>query len=247
MPDLPPILGLHHVTAISSDAARTHAFYTTLGLKLVKQTVNFDDPTSLHLYYGDATGSPGSIVTLFTYDTPRGRVGAPMVTRFALTGVSDAGDEPDGLPVVARPGDGPPRLADVTLGYGRDATRSREFLDRWIGEAPVTIDEHAERGRPGAGTVHHVAFRVADREGQEALRAALVEAGVNVSPVMDRDYFTSIYFREPGGVLLEVATDGPGFATDEPADRLGQRLCLPEQYADRRAELKRVVPWIGQP
>ena len=289
MPDLPPILGLHHVTAISSDAAATHAFYTSLGLSLVKQTVNFDDPTSLHLYYGDKTGSPGSIVTLFVHPgAPQGQVGYGAVTGFGLMADPAALDvarrhapmnhdpaaepaetaDPDGLAIRVDAADSPttarPQLDGVTLAVADDGptadflaqrlglrlgdtSRNQQTLTAGAGldADPVAIDSGpARRHRPGTGTVHHVAFRVADAEGQLSLRASLVAAGVNVSPVMDRDYFTSIYFREPGGVLLEVATDGPGFATDEPADALGKRLCLPKQFEGQRAELERVVPWI---
>jgi glyoxalase family protein len=159
--------GLHHVTAIGSDAERTTAFYADLlGLRLLKQTVNFDDPNAPHLYYGVGAGAPGTIVTFFAYPERRMR-----------------------------------------------------------------------RARMGAGQTHHLALAVPDDAAQQAWIERLTQAGVEVTPVRDRSYFKSIYFRDPDGHLLEIATAGPGFAVDEPADRLGGELKLPDWLEPRRTEI----------
>ena len=279
------ILGLHHVTAITADAKANHDFYVnTLGLRLVKQTVNFDDPTSLHLYYGDETGSPGSIVTFFVHTgLPRGVVGAGEVGELFYEVPDHAKlrdnvtwaelPDPDGLRVRVVTGNPETdeqrlRLSQVVAylpSVGFDA--SAAFLEKHLGftdanpnvariervhlslsandyAAPVRLEANTGRHRPGAGTIHHIAFRIATEDEQLALREELVAAGVNVSPVMDRQYFKSIYFREPGGILLEVATDGPGFAVDEDASTLGTKLCLPPQFEAHREQLEQVVPWI---
>lgn len=272
------ILGLHHVTAITADAKANHDFYVnTLGLRLVKQTVNFDDPTSLHLYYGDEMGSPGSIVTFFAHTgLPRGVAGTPMVTTTMLGlldyetedgGELDEAADPDGMGLWLSPGEQRVRLEQVVHTLAADQIEtSAAFIARFLGLAVqrfdddrhflavpdeennpiVQIEPASHAARPGAGTVHHVAFRIGSDEEQQALRAELVEAGVQVSPIMDRQYFKSIYFREPGGILLEVATDGPGFMVDEDRETLGTRLMLPAQFESRRAELEQTVPWIRQ-
>ena len=314
MPAPPRILGLHHVTAIASDAQKNVDFYAgVLGLKLVKINVNQDDPTSLHLYYGDERASPGSLVTFFVYPgMEQGKPGLwPQVPGLefnvgpgslpawerklqsrglSLPTTTHTGflHDPDGLPVLlhdhsdaadfvanrASPGEidfSPPRAID---GIGQITLRveaiepTLAFVQRWLGydldeeqsladvkvlraageKRPLVIDATEEEpGNPGAGTVHHVAFRIATDDEQAELHARLTEAGVDVSPVIDRFYFKSIYFREPGGILLEVATDGPGFAVDEPPDRLGRTLCLPPWLEPRRAEIERAIPRLTLP
>ena len=319
-------LSLHHITAVAADARANVDFYAgTLGLTLVKQTVNFDDPTSLHLYYGDPAGTPGSLVTFFVIPgAAGGRVGWPQVTgvefdarpmdarrwrdRLTAAGFSEEAPDPkalsegrlstadrtftewrdsitlpdpDGMPVLLSLADsaagtgefGPPQsLRDAVVSVGGDWRPTAEFLQRTfdLPEPKPTVDRAAVRfplagggelvveqldafeagwgrGRPGAGTVHHIAFRVADDAAQLTLRDRLLSAGVGVSPVMDRVYFKSIYFREPGGVLLEVATDGPGMAADEPAGALGRKLQLPPHLEPRRSELEAGLPPLRHP
>ena len=314
-------LALHHVSAVASDAQANVDFYAgTLGLRLVKQTINYDDPTSLHLYYGDETGSPGSLLTFFIVkDVPQGRVGWPQVTGLELGGgaggpawrkrLGDSGyvehdpdaaalaegrlampsksfaewrdsisvPDPDGMPILLAAGKNkafapPTGLRDVVLSVGGDWRPTADFLQQTFdltaptptadgAAARFPLDGGAElvveqldkdnpgwgRGQPGAGTVHHVAFRVADEAGQATLHDRLRSAGVNVSPTMDRTYFQSIYFREPGGVLLEVATDGPGMGVDEPAGRLGETLCLPPELEPERAAIEANLPKLSLP
>lgn len=301
--------GIHHVTAIASDPADNLTFYTeVLGLRVVKKTVNFDDPTTYHLYYGDEVGTPGTVLTFFPFKGGRrGRPGRGQATatafvipedsvdywldRLETEGVSH--DEPearfdetvialsdhDGQPLelVAtdranpdlepwRNGPVPTEHAirgfhGVTLHSGEpDATR--EVLEL-LGYERVGEDEAGERvryetngdranvidlrtrhspnGRPGTGTVHHIAFRTPDTETQDAWRDRLIEAGQQVTHRKDRQYFKSIYFREPGGILFEIATDGPGFDRDEPVERLGEKLKLPPWLEDDRETLERAL------
>lgn len=309
------ILGIHHVTAIAGDPQQNVDFYTrTLGLRLVKLTVNFDDPGAYHLYYGDGTGRPGSIMTFFSWPgAPKGRQGTGQVAvtslaipassltywaeRLGAAGISVDGPtarfdehvlafrDPDGLALelVARPEepvwtpwDAAPVPAEhairgfhgVTLwedGYERTA----RLLVETLGFRPVAEADHlfryaADSGGPGTfvdvrhapgfwrgavavGTVHHVAWRTPDDAQQVAWRRTLVERGLAVSPVMDRQYFHSIYFREPGGVLFEIATDPPGFAVDEAPEHLGTRLMLPPWMEPHRAELEAVLPALRLP
>lgn len=295
------ITGLHHVTAMSANLQANVDFYTgVLGLKLVKVTVNHDDPSALHLYYGDETGSPGSLVTFFIYPgMQRGKVGVPQVDGVSLDlpqtdyrrvqeklkGELDDGvtSDPDAMRVeLDEPGATSARLG-THRAFLSDASPTKQFMKAFLsaefvegslfhdnvamftGETSsvMAVDlidprygglNHAEnesdrldRGRPGAGTVHHVAFRISTDEEQEELHAKLAEAGMHVSPIVDRIYFKSIYFREPGGILLEVATDGPGFAVDEDADKLGQKLCLPSWLEKRRPEIEAAVPTFRNP
>jgi glyoxalase family protein len=306
------ITGLHHVTALCSDPRVNYRFYTgVLGLRLVKRTVNFDDPGTYHLYYGDGAGSPGTILTFFPWlGMPRGRLGAGQavatafrtadgsigwwkrrledakvsvrgpVTRFGESVIEFADPDGLGLEIVAAAGE-PPATAvwegsvvpnehalrgfhAVTLseaarestdgvvagqmGYEMMGEEKGRFRYRASGggvAALLDIILMQPGGRPGlqgAGTVHHVAFRVGDETAQLGWRERLTRAGLNVSPVMDRSYFHSIYYREPGGVLFEIATDGPGFATDEKAESLGERLMLPAQYEAARAQIERDLP-----
>ena len=311
------ILGIHHVTAIASDPQRNVDFYAgLLGLRLVKRTVNFDDPQTYHLYYGDEVGTPGSIMTFFPWPgARRGGIGAGQVAvtafsvlpsaigfwveRLVRHGVAHkspvrrgqgaaaeqvlAFTDPDGLllEIVGHPAaEGRPAWADapgiprehaihgfhsVTLWLG-DATRSERVLVDTLGFRGVSDDESTRRfatgdggpgtivdvrtvgdfmrGAGGAGTVHHVAFRVPDDERQLSIRGIVAGAGLHPTPVIDRNYFHSVYFREPGGVLFELATDPPGFAIDEPVEHLGEALKLPPQYESHRDEIESTLPPI---
>jgi glyoxalase family protein len=313
---MPPIPGIHHVTAICGDPQRNVEFYTgVLGLRLVKRTVNFDDPGSYHLYYGDGLGSPGTIMTFFAWILPpmvtaKGRQGTGQIAttsfripeasldfwvdRLAATGMDFDGPalrfgeavvslvDPDGLELelIAR-GGGPQRapwrdgpipvehairgFAGATLwlqGYQRTAVLltqtmglrevgSEGALFRFRvgdGDDAATLDLHcrpeADPGRMGIGAIHHIAWRTLDGAEQERWRAVLTEAGYDVTPVLDRKYFRSIYFREPGGVLFELATDPPGFTTDEAPDELGNQLTLPDWLEPRRVRIEARLPHI---
>lgn len=306
--------GIHHVTAIASDPQRNLDFYTrVLGLRLVKLTVNFDDPGSYHFYFGDAGGSPGTILTFFPWPmAQRGRSGTGQVVatsfgvpRGSLTywrsrlnayGVSDLRDEerfgatavcfadPDGMEIeilesphaslatwepagvvseraitgfhsVAIAVDGYERTAKLlteTLGFAPAGEDRERFRFRAAGDGPgVFVDVLCRPdtwpGTLGAGIVHHVAFRARDKAQQTAMREEVRRLGFNVTPIVDRNYFESIYFREPGGTLFEIATDGPGFAADEPAESLGTSLKLPPQYEHKRAYLEARLPKLVLP
>jgi predicted esterase/catechol 2,3-dioxygenase-like lactoylglutathione lyase family enzyme len=315
------IRGIHHVTAIASDPQRNLDFYAgVLGLRLVKRTVNFDDPQTYHFYYGDDVGHPGSILTFFPWPgARRGRQGTGQVavTSFAVLpaalgfwierllrhgvkyegparrGPSGADSEAviafkdhDGLMLEivahagaeARPawGDAPGIAREnaihgfhgVTLWVGDGEPTEKVLVDtlgfRPVGEERGTRRFEAGEGGPGtfvdvrsiggfvqgaggAGTVHHVAWSVADDATQLAVRERVVDAGLHPTPVIDRNYFHSVYFREPGGLLYELATNPPGFAIDEPIERLGERLMLPPQYEPHRAEIEAVLPRIHLP
>ncbi|MFN4155257.1 MAG: ring-cleaving dioxygenase [Paracoccaceae bacterium] len=294
------IPGIHHVTAISGAAQPNVDFITrTLGQKLVKRTVNFDDPGTYHLYYGDAAGSPGTILTFFPFaDAGPGRAGPGMASAYAyavpaaefdritddlaVSGLITAGAgqrfgerivtlrDPDGAPVEliesaeARDAHGfhsatlwerdPERtirlLTDV-FGYEHAGSEQDGATERQRLIAPGTargriIDvirvTGAQPGRQGAGTIHHVAFRAKDDAEQLDWMDRLARAGHRTTPVTDRQYFNAIYFREPGGVLFEIATDPPGFAVDEPVETLGQALKLPPRYEPMRDRIERVLP-----
>lgn len=300
------VQGLHHVTAISgSPQANLHFYRDVLGLRFVKKTVNFDDPSVYHLYYGDELGRPGSAMTVFPWgDVPVGRRGVGEVgkTQFAVPegsldgwarhlqarGVavhrgSRLGEEtlrlrdPDGLDLVLveAPGDQRegwhaegfegaeirgfhgvtlslrdpgPTAAVLTglLGYrstGREGVVERFEAADGSAARFVDLETSAEAAAAqGRGSVHHVAFSVPDRAAQADVRGRLVDAGFNVTPAIDRDYFHAIYFRSPGGVLFEVATDAPGFTVDEPAASLGEALKLPRQHGHLRARLEQTLP-----
>ncbi len=304
------ILGIHHITAIAGDPQRNYDFYTNvLGLRLVKLTVNFDDPGTYHFYFGDQIGHPGTILTFFPWPgARRGRRGVGQATfvsfsipsaamgywrdRLRQHHVTESGVQqrfqeeafafldPDGLQLelVAHeagdgvtPWEGGPVPAEkairgfhsVTLweeGYERTARLLTEVMGyrlldsagtryRYgVGEGGLAsvVDVICLPSGPGqamgAGVVHHVAFRTPDDEQQRAWRSELAGLGYNVTPIIDRQYFHSIYYREPGGVLFEIATDPPGFAIDEPVDRLGTHLKLPPQYEPMRSELEGVLP-----
>lgn len=311
------ILGLHHVTAIASDPQRNVDFYVGfLGLRLVKRTVNFDDPQTYHLYYGDEQGNPGSIMTFFPWPgARRGRQGAGQaaVTSFAVAPSSIAfwvqrliahgikyegpmkrGDretvlsfqDPDGLllEIVGHAGatdrpawthaHGIPAehaihgFHAVTLWVKAHAPSERvlvevlgfrfesetESIRRYVvgdGGPGKIIDVRAVggfvEGVGGAGTVHHIAWAVADDTTELETRQRVLDGGLHPTPVIDRNYFHSVYFREPGGVLYELATNPPGFAIDEPADKLGESLKLPPQYEQHRGEIEAVLPPIHLP
>ncbi|PZQ97637.1 MAG: ring-cleaving dioxygenase [Cereibacter sphaeroides] len=296
------IPGIHHVTAISGPAQKNVDFYTgTLKQRLVKKTVNFDAPDTYHLYYGDRTGSPGTILTFFPFgDAGPGRAGPGMASAYAyavpkgqfvgwMERLGDAAVDFTGIEerfgqqyITLRDGDGAPvelietdRASDevldgfhsVTL-WERDIAPTARLLTEAFGykdagsetvggtERLRLIAPGTERGniidlirtdapaigRPGAGTIHHVAFRARSNEEQIEWQERLAGFGHRTTPVIDRQYFNAIYFREPGGVLFEIATDPPGFAVDEPVETLGQALKLPAQYESIRDRLTRVLP-----
>jgi len=309
------IEGLHHVTAIAGEPQTNINFYTgVIGLRLVKLTVNFDDPTAYHLYYGDGQGHPGTIMTFFPWPgAVKGRIGTGQltVTSFAVPekslpywrerlrkrgvefdeATSDFGEEllflrdPDGLQLelVSTSNANPDRVWErgpvptehavrgfhhVTLsenGYERTAsllTQTLEFRQiakegnrfRYTagnnGPSAIVDLVCAPEGRPGrvaVGTVHHVAWRTATDDEQVQWRATLTKCDYDVTPIIDRQYFHSIYFREPGGVLFEIATDPPGFATDETVERLGTSLKLPPWLEEDRPELERLLPRVELP
>jgi glyoxalase family protein len=287
--------GCHHVTMITGDARMAVEFYAdVLGLRLVKKTVNFDDPSAYHLYFGDETGAPGSILTWFDFaGVGRGRAGAGMIHRLQF-GVADDDsldfwaarlrvkgyastrregslmfEDFEGLSlelVIADPGDPPLRAAheEVPMEYAiRGVAGARAFTNRaWdeaglltetlgftsLGRGEYRLDGNDRRfrwahdpppvlrGRQGAGTVHHIAWAAPDVD-QLAWQARVRDGGQYVTDVRDRDYFKSIYFREPRGILFEIATHAPGFAVDEDPDHLGEELRIPEMYAHLRTQL----------
>lgn len=291
--DGPLVTGLHHLTAICRDAQENVDFYAgVLGLRLVKKTVNFDDPTAYHLYYGDATGSPGTLLTFFPYPNGRnGVAGSGQVTevtlqippgstgawtsRLSIAGVPCEASEdtieladPDGIAIRLRETEegAIPRMAGVSLqvsraertvalltglmGYSEVASEGRRrFVPAIEGYGEVEIEERpGDRfGHGGPGTVHHVAFRTPSSETQERVREELLEHQFHVSPIMERNYFRSIYFREPGGVLFEIATDPPGMLIDETPETLGETLRLPDQYESMRSEIERLLPRLTVP
>jgi glyoxalase family protein len=308
-------MSIHHVTAIAGDPQRNLDFYAgVLGLRLVKLTVNFDDPGSYHLYFGDEAGHPGSILTFFPWpEGQRGRQGSGQVGTVSLAippaslgwwierllrhGIKYDGPnrrfdeqvlafaDPDGLllELVATPrvaavapwADGPVPAEHAVRGiHGarvwEDGDRgTADFLTRLMGFRQVGEEGSRLRfesaatgvgsvvdlrrvpgfwaGAGGGGTVHHVAFRAASNEEQLEHRARLESAGVEITPVIDRQYFRSVYFREPGGVLFEIATDPPGFSLDEPASELGTSLKLPPMYEPMRDRIERTLPSLRLP
>ncbi|UXX82362.1 ring-cleaving dioxygenase [Roseovarius pelagicus] len=309
------IPGLHHVTAISGPPQGNVDFYVgTLLQRLVKQTVNFDDPGTYHLYYGNQRAEPGSILTFFPFvDAGPGRAGPGMASavayavpkdglnawmmamagaavdfdgpfeRFgeqmiALTdpdglrielietdrgtgavAVTDAAPVDDGFHSVTLWLDNPDRTARLltdVFGYSStgEASDGGEKRYRFLaeGHGPGSVidlitSDAASIGRQGAGSIHHVAFRAENDDVQMAWQETLRSQGYDVTPQIDRQYFNAIYFREPGGVLFEIATDPPGFATDEPMETLGQELKLPAQYESQRDRIERILPSITIP
>jgi glyoxalase family protein len=296
--------GIHHVTCITGNAPRNVDFYTrVLGLRLVKKTVNQDDPTVYHLFYADENGTPGSDITFFEYPgARRGRAGAGMVHTIQWRVGSDAAldfwesrlsgdggaiarddgvafEDPEGLrhrlvvseaddaPLVAEHPEIPAEHAlqgfDALHAYTAAPQASRELLEKTLGFVPK--DEAAweargparggvysydappaERGVGGAGTVHHVAWATALDE-QEAWHDRVSAAGMHPSPIIDRFWFRSIYFREPSGVLFELATLGPGFSVDEDPEHLGESLVLPPAFEHLRSQVEPALTPIPDP
>ncbi|MBN9446744.1 MAG: ring-cleaving dioxygenase [Bosea sp.] len=308
------INGIHHVTAIAGPARRNLDFYSrVLGLRLVKKTVNFDDPTTWHLYFGDADGAPGTILTFFPWEhVAPGRLGVGetqetafripataldyWTQRLAAHGVVHEAPErrfgeavlafrdPDGmrLALVAVPGsDSEPAWdnGEVPVASAIRGLHGVTLLLAETGPTAAILSEvfgFAEGGREngivrmraantvhggivdlregrgslparlGGGSVHHVAFRAHDDAEQARMVRTLSDRfGLRTTGQRDRNYFRSVYFREPGGVLFEIATDAPGFAADEPAERLGRELRLPPQYEKRRGEIEALLPALA--
>ena len=301
--------GLHHVTAIAGPAQRNLDFWAkTLGLRFVKKTVNFDDPGTYHLYYGDGVGHPGTIMTFFPWEgVVRGQPGtgetgltqlavpedalAFWKARLDAAGVTTEREEmlfgehrliardPDGIGLafveVAEDGReswttdeigadvairgfhgvtlnladaaGTGALLEGLMNYEKadNEGATTRYVGRGDSDANIVdiVEEHGPRAASmGAGSVHHVAFAVEDDATQKAVRQTLVDEGLNVTPVIDRNYFHSIYFRSPGGVLFEIATNTPGFDVDEPVETLGEALKLPRQHEHLRALLEEQLP-----
>lgn len=233
------LTGLHHVTCVCSDAQQTLDFYRQLGFTLVKKTVNFDDPHSYHLYFGDEVGSPGSLITFFEWPrAERGRLGRGTLESVGLTtpNVSEEVEvqDPDGLRLRLHPGE-QAGLQDVVV-LGNPDLYAGVFAE----DAPLSFGEPVEESALiGAGTTHHIAWRVADDVEEQTWLERLTEVGLRPTPVQDRKYFKSVYFRMPDGMLIELATDGPGFLVDEPAESLGDGLSLPPWLEPERETLER--------
>jgi glyoxalase family protein len=296
--------GIHHITSITADAPGNVDFYVrVLGLRLVKKSVNQDDPTVYHLFYADEKGSAGSDLTFFEYpQARRGRAGRGMVhtivfrvgsdealdfwaERLDAEGVQvERGDDrlrfedPEGLafeiahvatddePLIAEHPEIPAEYAlqgfDSVRAYA-DADPSKRFLEETLAFEPegdgqwevrgdkrgshYAYDEPpAEPGIPGAGTVHHVAWASPPEEHEE-WQKRVAAAGAHPTPVIDRFYFRSIYFREPSGVLFEIATIGPGFTVDEPLETLGEKLSLPPDYEHLRERVEPLLTLLPNP
>jgi glyoxalase family protein len=297
--------GIHHISSITADAPGNVAFYAgVMGLRLVKKTVNQDDPTVYHLFYADEKASAGADMTFFEYPgVGRGRAGAGMIHRITFRVASEqaldfwqqrlAGNEieteraggrlrfedPEGLglellvdevadaPLIA---DHPEIPAELALhgfagvrAYSTAPERSQSLLEETLGfrnTGPGEFESRGEkrgsfygydsappaRGVSGAGTVHHVAWS-STTEDHAAWREKVVAAGSRPTPIIDRFYFKSIYFREPSGVLFEIATLGPGFTTDEPLEHLGERISLPPAFEHLRAQVERTLTPLPNP
>jgi glyoxalase family protein len=225
---------------VCSDAQRTTDFYRgELGLTLVKKTVNFDDPHSYHLYFGDESGSPGSLITFFEWPRAgRGRLGRGTLEWIGIATPAVSAEheveDPDGLRLRLSPGR-QVRLAAVSAIGNPDL-----YAGLLAEEAPIMFAPPAEEtALIGAGMAHHLAFRCADDDGQRAWLERLSEMGLRPTPQQDRKYFRSVYFRMPDGILVEIATDGPGFFVDESPARLGQLLALPPWLEPERSTLER--------
>ena len=309
------IQGIHHITAMASDPQRNVNFYVDiLGQRFVKKTVNFDDPGTYHLYYGDKLGSPGTIMTFFPWPTARrGRPGNGEVTASAYNIAPDSVDywwqrlsahqvhaltrdtrfgadvigfhDPDGMRIelITHDGAAAPHVWDAGPIPVEHALRAFHGVTIWLDDPAATVAllteqmgyvaagdagdrlrfrgasvDHGQyvelvvrpgqpRGQMGAGSVHHVAFRTVDDSEQAEYKAALLRAGLGVTPVQDRQYFHSIYFREPAGTLFEVATDAPGFAWDEEVEALGTALKLPPWLETYRTRIEETLPPLVNP
>lgn len=306
----PSIRGIHHITAIAGNAQRNLHFYThVLGLRFIKKTINFDDPSTYHFYFGNETGDPGTILTFFPWESiTQGRKGTGQATETAFSVPAGSFDfwinhfeqenviynkpaqrfneqyltflDPDGLKLELVI----PEKEDGRKGYTTDAIQEayaiKGFhgvtlsLERYENTAHILEDvfgykqkqQHVnrfrfetdavsnaaivdlvnlpseKRGLVAGGSVHHVAFRVSNEEEQLHFQEKIAALGLNVTPQIDRDYFKSVYFREPGGVLFEIATDPPGFTVDEPLEALGTSLKLPKMYESRRKDIEKALP-----
>jgi glyoxalase family protein len=233
------LAGLHHVTCVCSDAQQTLDFYRQFGFALVKKTVNFDDPHSYHLYFGDDVGNPGSLITFFEWPrADHGRLGRGTLESVGLTtpNVTEEveAQDPDGLRLRLYPGE-QAGLHDVVVIGNPDL-----YVGVFAEDAPLSFAEPVEEpALIGAGTTHHIAWRVADDVEEQTWLDRLTEVGLRPTPVQDRKYFRSVYFRMPDGMLIEIATDGPGFLVDEPAESLGEGLSLPPWLEPERETLER--------
>lgn len=304
------INGIHHITAIAGNAKKNYDFYTrVLGLRMVKKTVNFDDPGTYHLYYGDREGTPGTILTFFPWEgISSGRRGARQVTEIGYSVPEGSLDfwlkrfdannviynkpsekfgeqyltvlDPDGLKLELII----PKTADTRLPWEttevktENATRGFHNITITSNKIEATakiltdvfgyrlLEQHVNRyrfitdavdnaaivdlvevagevaGHVAGGSVHHVAFRVKNEAILMKYREKIAALGLHITDKIDRNYFFSLYFREPGGVLFEIATDNPGFSVDEPVEELGQGLKLPYQHEHLREELERTLP-----
>jgi glyoxalase family protein len=308
------ILGIHHITAIAGRAQRNYDFYTKLlGLRMVKKTVNFDDPGTYHFYYGDEVGTPGSILTFFPWENvQKGRVGTGMATeigysvpkgsldfwrtRFTEAKVKHGNvnerfgehyisfEDPDGLllnlivpneedhrkqwttkevkedaatkgfhSIVLTVRKAEPTAKVLTEIFGYKLLTQEGNRYRFITDATTTAnivdvveDPNGNYGHNAGGTNHHVAFRAKDDTIMMEFHEKVKNAGLNITEKIDRNYFYSLYFREPGGVLFEIASDNPGFATDESLNELGTHLMLPSQYESYRNRIEEWLPVLNQ-
>ncbi|HYG38696.1 MAG TPA: ring-cleaving dioxygenase [Cytophagales bacterium] len=307
------ILGIHHITAIAGNAKRNYEFYTqVLGLRMVKKTVNFDDPGTYHFYYGDEVGSPGTILTFFPWEgISSGKNGTGMATEIGYS-VPDKSlefwmerfkkhnvkynapgerfgeqylsfQDPDGLrlaliipkskderkawetneinssvatkgfhniTLTLRDRTGTATVLTEILGYkltGQEGNLYRYTTDAVENASIIDILEapFEGRGNNAGGTIHHIAFRVKDEETLMAYREKVVQYTLGITEKIDRNYFFSLYFREPGGVLFEIATDNPGFGIDEPVSELGKSLKLPPQYESNRKQIEQILPALN--
>ncbi|MFU8802195.1 MAG: ring-cleaving dioxygenase [Bradymonadaceae bacterium] len=310
----PTIEGLHHLTAISKDAQQTVDFYVgLLGLRFVKKTVNFDDPTTYHLYFADAAGSPGTVLTFFPWPSAApGRLGVGQTSAVAFsvpmgalrfwekrlksrdvsiahrserfgeafmafkdpdgmclelveTTQTQAGYRPwkDGLnedvairgfhtvTLLTEGYEHSVKLLTEVFGFEQTHIAGERYRFVTAGTQVPALDllccPDRQRGRIGAGSVHHVAWHLDDDDDHQILQRELADRGFNVTPVIDRQYFSSIYFREPGGVLFEVATKSPGFTVDEDEEMLGHKLQLPPQHRHLREKLEQRLPRLTAP
>lgn len=307
------ILGLHHITAIAGNAQQNFSFYThILGLRMVKKTVNFDDPETYHLYYGNESGSAGTILTFFPWEgISQGVEGVGMATEIGYSVPEGSLDfwqkrfkehhvqtgeiferfgeqvlpfkDPDGLSLSLII----PKAPDTRIAWETEEVK-KENATRGFHSTTLSlqkIDETAEiltdifgyrllaqegnryrfitdtvdtasivdlleipdgkRGKNAAGTNHHVAFRVKNEKIQLELREKILSKNLQITQKIDRDYFFSLYFREPGGVLFEIATENPGFTVDEPLSELGTHLMLPDQHEHLRGDLEKILPELS--
>lgn len=307
------ILGLHHITAIAGNAQQNFDFYTkTIGLRMVKKTVNFDDPETYHLYYGDEKGSAGTILTFFPWDgIGPGSEGVGMATEIGYSVPSGSLEfwldrlkethirtgeiterfgeqlltfkDPDGLSLslivplqqdtrvpwetnqikkdTATRGfhsttlslkqiDETAKVLTDIFGYrmlSQEGNRYRFITDTVENAAIIDLlaIPDGNSGRNAGGTNHHVAFRVENEEAQMEFREKILSKNLQITPKIDRDYFFSLYFREPGGVLFEIATENPGFTVDEPLNELGTHLMLPHQHEHLRGHLEGILPKLS--